>query len=108
MLVNIDELYREDVQKVLRWLSFARRPIHLDEMVDALAVDFACDCPTFDPDERYADSRDIITRCSSLVSISGSPGEKCFLKLAHLSVKEYLISDRIRCTNVCCGGGRCQ
>jgi hypothetical protein len=82
---------------VLQWLCFAKRDIGLNEIVDALAVVFA-DRPVFNPDERYPDPRDIFTRCSSLISltITDKIRNKETLRLAHFSVKEYLISDRIR------------
>src|SRR5580704_6492980 len=67
ILVNIDELYREDVQKVLRFLAFSARPVTLEEVVDVLAVTFE-DSPRFDPEQRYPEPQDILMRCSSLVS----------------------------------------
>jgi hypothetical protein len=90
ILLGIDELWRDDVHRVLQWLCFALRDVTLDQMVDALAVTFL-DGPKFDPDERYPDARDILTRCSSLVSAS----DHDMLRLAHFSVKEYLVSDRL-------------
>ena len=91
ILLGIDELWRDDVHKVLQWLCFALRDVTLGEVVDALAVTVV-DGPSFDPDERYADPRDILTRCSSLVSTARGD----VLRLAHFSVKEYLVSDRLR------------
>jgi len=84
----------DDVQRVLQWLCFSRRPVRLDEIIDALAITPG-DIPEFDPDERYADPRDILTRCSSLVSVLRTREEEV-LGLMHFSVKEYLVSDRIR------------
>jgi hypothetical protein len=93
ILLDIDELWRDDVHRVLQLLCVAERDLRLDEVVDALAVTFI-DGAKFDPDERYPDPRDILTRCSSLVSVTGVL-EGSILRLAHFSVKEYLISDRI-------------
>ena len=84
----------DDVQRVLQWLCFSRRPVRLDEIIDALAITPG-DIPEFDPDERYADPRDILMRCSSLVSVLTTQ-EGDILRLAHFSVKEYLVSDRSR------------
>src|SRR5580658_10093928 len=61
ILLSIDELYQEDVQKVLQWLCFCARPVTLSEMVEVLAVTIK-DGPRFDSDERYAEPRDILTR----------------------------------------------
>ena len=94
ILLNIDELWQDDVRKVLQWLCFSRRSLTLDEIADALAVTFV-DGAKFDPDERYPDPRDILSRCSSLVSLTvNREGE--VLRLAHFSVKEYLVSQRIQ------------
>jgi ankyrin repeat protein len=106
--LSIDELYQEDVQKVLQWLCFCARPVTLSEMVEVLAVTIK-DGPRFDSDERYAEPRDILTRCSSLVSISKlTPGHPSLwdpdedqLTLAHFSVKEYLMSERIQISAAC-------
>ena len=91
ILLGIDGSWRDDVHRVLQWLCFALRDVTLSEVVDALAVT-AVDGPRFDPDERYADPRDVLTRCSSLVSAT----HEDVLRLAHFSVKEYLVSDRLR------------
>jgi hypothetical protein len=91
ILLEIDDLWRDDVHEVLQWLCFALRDVTLGEVVDALAFT-VFGSPSFDPDERYADPRDILTRCSSLVSTAHGD----VLRLAHFSVKEYLVSDRLR------------
>jgi hypothetical protein len=90
---TIDELWRDDVHWVLQLLCVAKRDLQLDKVVDALAVTFI-NRAKFDPDEWYPDPQDILTRCSSLVSIAGIL-EGSILRLAHFSVKEYLISDHI-------------
>ena len=66
----------------------------MSEITDALAVTFV-DGPRFDPDERYPDPRDFLTRCSRLISVPKTWNREV-LRLAHFSVKEYLVSDRIR------------
>jgi hypothetical protein len=76
---------------VLLWLCFCARPATLEEIVEVLAVTFDGG-PRFEPDRQYLDPRDILTRCSSLVSISGEG----WLRLAHFSVKEYLVSEHIQ------------
>ena len=93
ILVKIDELYREDVWKVLQFLAFSACPVSLEEVVEVLAV-FLEDSPRFDPEQRYPEPREILTGCSSLVSISflGTIQSKNQLRLARFSVKEYLVS----------------
>jgi hypothetical protein len=53
-----------------------------------IAVDIQGD-PRFNPENRLPDPRDILTICSSLVTTAALE-----LRLAHFSVKEYLVSDR--------------
>ena len=81
-----------------------------DEIVEALAVTSEDGVPRYDPDERYPEPQDILTRCSSLVTTSdstypslwekddgqGPSTDTVTLVLSHFSVKEYLLSERIR------------
>lgn len=102
ILSKIDEEYEEDALKIFQWLCFSARPMRLDEMVEVLAIESTSD-PCFRPEQRLADPRDILTICSTFVSVTAvgeretstetaGAGE---LRLAHFSVKEYLISDRL-------------
>ena len=109
ILKATDGKYRADTLTFLQWLAFSRRPMKIEEVAEAITVDFdAEDGPIFTPIKRYTDPRDVIVRCSSLVS--ESKGKCCRLnpkfesllivmtgaiKLSHFSVKEYLLSNRI-------------
>ena len=109
ILKAIDGKYRADTLTFLQWLAFSRRPMKIQEVAEAITVDFdAEDGPIFTPIKRYTDPRDVTVRCSSLVS--ESKGKCCrfnpkfepllivmtgTIKLSHFSVKEYLLSDRI-------------
>jgi len=116
ILLNIEEEYRDDAFKVLQWLAFSARPVTLAEVAEVLAINLD-DRPHFDPDQRLPDPRDILTICSGLVTVSPmqvqcmdryeGAGEdtgnqhQCIvhtgeLRLAHFSVKEYLISEHIQ------------
>jgi hypothetical protein len=90
ILLGIDELWQDDVHKILQWLCVAKQPMRLDEIVDALSVNFS-DGLNFDPSDRYIDPQDILMRCSSLVTINWYG-----VQLAHFSVKEYLVASRIQ------------
>ena len=105
ILVNIDELYTEDAFRTLQWLCFSTHPILLSEMVEALVIDLTNN--RFLPERRLPDPSDVLTICSSLVSVttesrrdrdSGKTVSVEVLRLAHYSVKEYLMSDRIKGT----------
>ena len=67
-------------------------------MVDVLATNLSNE-PAFDPDERLSDPWQVVTICSSLINISEELtqlGKVEYLRLAHFSVKEYLLSERIQ------------
>lgn len=113
ILCGIDEKYSLDVFKMLQWLTFSARPLHLEELAEVVAID-ANESPYFDTDRRLLDPRDILTMCGSLVTIGNEFSEssqesdndetvraldKTFIttdvRLAHFSVQEYLCAKRI-------------
>lgn len=105
ILANIDGSYISDVQKILQYLAFSTCSMRMLEMVEVLAVDWDREQPQLDPQNRLLDPKDILTICSTLVTTSETTGygfglQKLStfttLRLAHLSVKEYIISDRIK------------
>ena len=77
-----------------------------EEAVEILAIDWETEgIPNFDLSFRLSDPTDLLIICSSLITIEESPSNRRdnatqektkVLKLAHSSVKDYLISDRIR------------
>jgi hypothetical protein len=87
--------------RVLRWLTFAERPVTIDEIAEIAAIDVDRD-PPYDEEEVLEDPMEALDICSSLVSIStgmgdGKEGSSIQVAmLAHYSVKEYFLSDRIR------------
>ena len=94
----------EDVSyaiRVLSWLAFSDRPLTVDEVAEVIAIDVARD-PAFDPEEVLEDPMEILEICSSLVTIAtddsdrGLESTRQIAVLAHYSVKEYLVSDRIQ------------
>ena len=88
----------QDAIKALRWLCFSDVPLRLSEIVEVLAIENG-DSGGFCPDERLPDPADIIKICSSLIKCSKVDGEEdsaIQVRLAHFSVKEYLLSDRCR------------
>ena len=92
---------RGDVVKLLQWLAFSVRPLTLLEMAEVFAIDR--DEHRFDPNRRPRNPRAILGICSSLVKVSNtddydtvSVHKSGTLSLAHLSVKEYLISEKIK------------
>ena len=91
---------------LFQWLAFSVRPLTLPELAEIVQVDFESrDLPWFNSGRRYYDPEDILRVCSGFVSVTdeGTPLNHCGVsrlltectgqvKLAHLSVKEYLLS----------------
>ena len=97
ILTEIHEDYREDALAALKWLTFSRRPLMLNELVEALLLSPSRE-PAYNPEYRLSDPYDIMQILPGLVSISTNTkfgGEE--IRLAHFSVKEYLMSEKIRC-----------
>lgn len=87
--------------RILMWLAFSARPLAVDEIAEVIAIDVARD-PAFDQEEVLEDPMEALEICSSLVTITTDDSGRAWeLKmqvavLAHYSVKEYLVSDRIQ------------
>jgi len=80
------------VRKVLLWLSFTVLPVTLEELHSAIAIEH--DCEELDEDSCLSSAEEIIAVCGSLITVStNGPGH---VRLAHLSVKDYLLSEDIR------------
>ncbi|KAF3211502.1 hypothetical protein TWF106_010222 [Orbilia oligospora] len=90
---NIPNIYRQKAIRILQFLTYSPRPVEVVEIVDALVVDM--DGKTyFDPSRRMPCPNEVLHYCSGLVVIS-SQKRNPELQLAHLSVREYLTSDRL-------------
>ena len=105
ILCGIDEVHAEDVHRILQWLAFSARPLTLRELAEVVAIDFTGDLPTLDIESRLLNPHNIFQMCSCLITLSSKSSEwsdlPCYddnneVRLAHYSVKEYLISDRLR------------
>ncbi|KAF8479974.1 hypothetical protein JB92DRAFT_2679716, partial [Gautieria morchelliformis] len=111
ILAGIDEDDRRDALSLLQWLAFSVGTLSMDEAVEVLATDpDAREGPLFDERRRLLDPSSIVTICSSLVTITppeGSNTESSIghhddsvlitdIRLAHFSVREYLISEHLR------------
>lgn len=87
--------------------------MRLTEIAEVVAID-ANESLYFDPDRRLLDPRDILTMCGSLVTIGNDSSESSHqvnsdeegrtfdensnstdVRLAHFSVQEYLVAERI-------------
>ncbi|RAK89848.1 hypothetical protein BO79DRAFT_263513, partial [Aspergillus costaricaensis CBS 115574] len=98
---KLDESNRIPVKNLLRWVAFALRPLSLEEITSAMAINADNEVNPFcDEDLVLLDPESFIDSCSSLVSTycrgdesSGTQG--VYVKLAHFTVREFLTSDAI-------------
>ncbi|KAH9880790.1 hypothetical protein IAQ61_001084 [Plenodomus lingam] len=101
ILSAISDEYSEYAMRILRWLTFSARPLSVEEIAEVVAIDVARD-PAFDRDEVLEDPLEALNICSSLVTITSNRAKresspvKQIITLAHFSVQEYLVSDRIK------------
>lgn len=102
ILCAIEEEHSKYALSMLQWLVSSARPLRLEELAEIIAIDVDSS-PRFDVERRFLNNRDALKICSSLVATVDvvndrfSGGEThTEIKLAHFSVKEYLLSDRIR------------
>ncbi|KIV95467.1 hypothetical protein PV10_03121 [Exophiala mesophila] len=80
----------EIVRRILVWISFTMLPLTLREVHEAIAIEVGLD--ELDEDSRLRSPQDILDLCGSLISLS----ESGHVRLAHLSVREYLLSSSIK------------
>jgi hypothetical protein len=93
ILSSISEEDTEYAIRILQWLTFSARPLSVKEVAEAVAINVERD-PAFDHNEVLEDPREVLNICSSLVTIA-DPKQQT-IALAHYSVREYLVSDRIK------------
>jgi len=107
ILASIPEEHSEDARRILQCLITAFYPLDVKEVAEIVAINPSED-PIIDFDNKLCDPQDVMTICSSLVSVIPSTriklkenfaGAETFsfqeLRLANYSVKEYLISNRV-------------
>ena len=100
ILTAIEPKDTAEAYHILRWLSFAERPLLLEEVAEAAVT--KADGGPIDPEDRLFDPFDVMRICKSLVSLSDDTLTICgkltsgrFVRFAHFSVKEYLLSSRV-------------
>lgn len=84
--------------KLLQLLTFSKRPLWLEEVVDAIATEPELE-PPFDTQNRVLPPEAVVGYCSSLVKVTSirtdiSP-TFVQVQLAHFSVQEYLLLNRL-------------
>ncbi|THX71919.1 ankyrin repeat protein [Aureobasidium pullulans] len=93
ILQNIPRARVPNAIKLLQLLAFSKRPLRLEEVVDAIATEPDAET-SFDADDRLHPPHDITEYCPSLMKITYPDAEEPQLQLAHFSVREYLVLRR--------------
>lgn len=104
MLDDVGEVCKEEAQRILALLCFSSRPLLVAEVIEALAVDI-CDKESYGFDRKLANSDDLLRICPGLIEIQTIKQynddfhdfmvDASFVRIAHFSVQEYLLSSRI-------------
>ena len=96
MLCNIDQYSIEDARRMLTLLCFASRPLTVPELIDGIAVE-TTEPARFNKDRRFQDYNDINEICPGFTNLNVVAADELpTVQIAHFSVQEYLVSDRIR------------
>jgi len=87
----------EYAHRLLQCVAVAARPLRVEELADFLAFDFNTESsPIFREDWRSEDpAYTVQATCSSLLAVVDVDGSQV-IQFAHFSVKEYLMSKRLR------------
>jgi hypothetical protein len=93
ILKRVSPYYTQHVRNVLLWLTFGA-PLRLDELSDAILIDPELDY--LDEEARLSEPEDILDLCNSLINVT----DNGFVRLAHLSVRDYLLSETIQRSSV--------
>jgi hypothetical protein len=88
-----DTNHRKYMRKMLLWLSFATRPLHMDELSEAIVVEDEDE--DLDAYSRIRDPRFLLRLGQGLIEHDESTG---LVSLSHSSVKACLTSDYIQTT----------
>jgi len=96
MLQSIKSEYRSQVANVLTWLSFSIRPLFAKELAEIFILDRERK-PPFDKADRLNLPESVLNYLPSLIIkvLRGGREDPIEIRLAHFSIKEYLISARI-------------
>ena len=103
VLRSINKANRDHAFRLLQCVAVAVRPLRVEELAEVLAVDFDVarngGIPNVKPDWRWPDQHQaVLSTCSSLIAIVDD-GHYQVVQFSHFSVKEFLTSDRLACSN---------
>jgi ankyrin repeat protein len=96
IMVRVFGRFKSDTIRILQLLLYSARPLRVDELIDAIAVQLE-KSPSFEAGNRIRRPAEIARCCSSLIKLvkppDGSDDEGALeLHLAHFTVQEYLLA----------------
>ena len=94
MLRNVHPNLRDYAVRLLQWLCIADGPVYLDDIMEAFATSIGEE-PYFDPDARFVSSDKVHALCPGLIIRYTEDCWRDPVQIAHYSVKEYLVSNRL-------------
>lgn len=98
ILLGLKNIFRRQIINVLKWLTSSNRDLSLEEVAEVFILDTESEVP-FDKDDRLFEPAALIKYMSSLIVTQEltkkHSGAVTYVRLAHFTVKEYLMSDRI-------------
>jgi hypothetical protein len=98
ILNDLDTFERQEAERLLSLICFAKRPLTLSELIDALAIHFQdLDEGAFDPSYRVKDFLAVLDFCPGLITLQekrriNAPQWRNgpVVTLSHFSVEQYL------------------
>ena len=98
VLQEIKKLNRDHAHHLLQCLVVTIRPLHIEELVEILAVDFDDDegVPKLKVSWQWEDQEQaLLSLCSSLITIVNGNDDSQVVQFLHFSVKEFLTSPHL-------------
>ncbi|KAL8749605.1 MAG: hypothetical protein Q9199_007582 [Rusavskia elegans] len=96
--IDVEGNYAQ-VFKMLQLLVGSNEPVTIDEAAETIPIELD-ETPQVDLERRLVDSDDVLSMCSALVILEtqedDTDGRRTVLRLAHFSIREFLLSTRIQ------------
>ncbi len=95
-LRDIDKQKRKYAQRLFQCLSVSIRPLRVEELAEIFAVQLDATAPTLLAEDSRSRNMEwaVLSACSSLITTIDQGGNRV-IQFAHLSVKEFLTSERL-------------
>ncbi|KAJ9498592.1 hypothetical protein H2202_005778 [Exophiala xenobiotica] len=101
VLENVDEVNKPLARNLLKWVAFSLRPLSVDELACSMPINTeGRDFPYIDEELELLDMETFLDSFSTFVTTfcgisDPAGGHRVYVKLAHFSVKEFLISEAV-------------